>query len=560
MIQLGKLKTVSSETTIEIPTKDFKIGLNNTENHIIKVDSNLEIDYVIDKICNHAGGKLILKGEQAVCPMHDWKLNLENLCYNDSHISKEKVEFQKLENGNISLKDAIKRLENPFFNPNKKKSVAVRWINHATVYIECNGISLITDPWLFGPAFMTGWWLKSPSPTDSIALLKNADYVYISHNHPDHLHPETLALLKKDTKIIVGNFTSRSCEKYLKSLAFTNVSALDFNQIYELTPDFQISILKSGDFRDDSGIYINANNNQLLLTVDCNFLNSHVLPMHVDLLMTSFASGASGFPLCFDDYSLAEKRKISKRKKVSMRAAVVNYLQHTQPKYYIPYAGMFKEYSERDAFIRTHNLKNSPDDFKGISVAQNVNFIEAQSDVLLTLQNGHIHQNKLPKVTYLEKEDPNFYINAYKKEYLFSAEKTIHYLKNSGFKDKQIVQLIPTNSTFDKTESEIIYADFHQQIFKTISESELISFKEDYKVMKLSVRSEVIACVIENKLPWEDFSIGFQMRVLRNPNQYESKFWYHFTNIYTSEENFRYSPYCGSCTIIEQNPIWNKIK
>jgi len=77
-------------------------------------------------------------------------------------------------------------------------------------------------------------------------------------------------------------------------------------------------------------------------------------------------------------------------------------------------------------------------------------------------------------------------------------------------------------------------------------------------VSSMYVRSEIIMCVIENSLPWEDLSIGFQMRVNRTPNTYESKFWYHFTNEYIAKANFRYSSFCGACTVINQNPIWQK--
>ncbi len=55
-------------------------------------------------------------------------------------------------------------------------------------------------------------------------------------------------------------------------------------------------------------------------------------------------------------------------------------------------------------------------------------------------------------------------------------------------------------------------------------------------------------------------SIGFQIRVLKHPNQYESDFWCHFTNEHIAEKNFRYTSYCGACTIINQNSIWAKLK
>ena len=162
------------------------------------------------------------------------------------------------------------------------------------------------------------------------------------------------------------------------------------------------------------------------------------------------------------------------------------------------------------------------------------------------------------KVTYLEKEDSSFYIEKYKEDYIYNSTRLISYLKKSEFYSNQILQIIPTNDSFDEIIDEIVFADFENQVFKTINQEDIIDIKDGFRVMKLFVRKEIIACIIENKLPWEDFSIGFQMRVDRSPNEYESEFWYHFTNVYINSEHFRYSSYCGSCSIINQNSIWNK--
>ena len=74
--------------------------------------------------------------------------------------------------------------------------------------------------------------------------------------------------------------------------------------MYELNgTSLILSLLKAGDFRDDSGIYFNYGNFSFLSTVDSNDLNFGVLPLAPTLLATSFAGGASGFPLCFDVYN-----------------------------------------------------------------------------------------------------------------------------------------------------------------------------------------------------------------------------------------------------------------
>ena len=58
--------------------------------------------------------------------------------------------------------------------------------------------------------------------------------------------------------------------------------------------------------------------------------------------------------------------------------------------------------------------------------------------------------------------------------------------------------------------------------------------------------------VLSNKLPWEDLLIGFQCRILRKPNIYNSNFWQHFTNKYIDKVNFRYNNPCGSCETLFQ--------
>ena len=110
---------------------------------------------------------------------------------------------------------------------------------------------------------------------------------------------------------------------------------------------------------------------------------------------------------------------------------------------------------------------------------------------------------------------------------------------------------------FDQINDDIVYINFKDRAFEKVGYQEIKEFTEGYNTMQMYVRKEIISCVIENMLPWEDLSIGFQMRVKRSPNVYESDFWYHFTNVNINKGHLRYSPLCGSCTIIKQNPILN---
>ncbi len=61
----------------------------------------------------------------------------------------------------------------------------------ATAKIEGDGFSVLTDPWLMGTAYM-GAWQRTEYLPDPLTTIGPVDYVYISHLHDDHLHPESL--------------------------------------------------------------------------------------------------------------------------------------------------------------------------------------------------------------------------------------------------------------------------------------------------------------------------------------------------------------------------------
>lgn len=552
MKRLGTFEAKSQFVNTVIDVNQLMVGVNSIKNHFVILNDEKQVIQVVDKTCDHAGGKLIHKGDYAICPLHGWSLDLRTMKYQDSHTVKKAVEYF-VEDGKLIIPDKESYLINPFKSNFNDSKVELRFLNHAALSITFKGITLVTDPWLFGPAFMTGWWLDHPSTEDSIKILKNADFVYISHNHPDHLHSETLELLDKNKKLLVGDFISKSTEKYLRSLEFNNIDSLQFGIIYQIEENFQFSILKSGDFRDDSGLYLNLGGIEILLTVDANILNSLVLPKNIDLLLTSFAGGASGFPLCFDNYNYSQKISVIERNKSAIKASVAAYLRTTSPKFYMPYAGMFKEKADRDQFILENNLKNNTEDYIKTAKQFGANFIDPKRNLIYTLTKYNMISNEI-NVTYLVDDDIKSYIDSFKNLFKYDSKQVINYMSNSGYHAKQLLYILPVDDDFSKIANDIILCNFHTNEFKVIQESEIILEVENFRVMKLYVRQEIFAAVVLNKLPWEDFSIGFQMRVIRFPNSYESEFWYHFTNVYIDPKNYKYNFNCGSCDLLNQNP------
>jgi L-ascorbate metabolism protein UlaG (beta-lactamase superfamily) len=79
----------------------------------------------------------------------------------------------------------------------------VTFIGHASLLIEANGISVLSDPWWNGPCFGAQWWLY-PRPFVEPLAGRSIDYVYVSHGHHDHFHPATLKTLPRTVKVLVS--------------------------------------------------------------------------------------------------------------------------------------------------------------------------------------------------------------------------------------------------------------------------------------------------------------------------------------------------------------------
>ena len=525
----------------------LSIGFNFTDRYIIKVSKNKTVEWVASKVCDHASGMLepCQESNKAKCPLHGWELDLEKLEYINVNVKKDTLNFT-LEENIVSIEEYETHLKLPEELEQKQQpqDLNIRFIAHACLLFECNGINIITDPWLKGPCFLNGWWHKPAPSDDALEQLLRADVVYISHNHPDHMHEESLHYLyqhKPDVPIIVPNFKTQSAELPLKNIGFTNVIPLAFNQLYEISENrIYLSILKSGDFRDDSGLYISYGKKQALITVDSSALNNYNLPQNIDFLATSFAAGASGYPWCFDHYSESEKKQISMNRRNSLLDAADKYIKACQPRAYMPYAGYFSEDAPRDSYIKNSNKKNSPSSLGELvdNKHPTVKFTNPVKTDLVNIANEITTTSiKISRQESISPEIINQYIS---NESLPNTEsfkqKLINYFSQSQFKDELYLYLIPCDCNFDCYDFGLIVD------FSDISNIQLLDahqVEKDYyssdigkRQLFIKVRANPLWQVINYMKAWEELSIGFHCRIHRKPDVYNSDFWYHFSNIY----------------------------
>ena len=103
---------------------------------------------------------------------------------------------------------------------------SITWLGHATFLINVNGITIITDPLLFGnpaPRIFQGM-KRLPNPIQSSDF--TADILLISHDHGDHIHHPSLRSLKDRENIYL--ITPLNVSKKLHKYNFKQSTELDW--------------------------------------------------------------------------------------------------------------------------------------------------------------------------------------------------------------------------------------------------------------------------------------------------------------------------------------------
>lgn len=119
----------------------------------------------------------------------------------------------------------------------------VKFYRGATVHFSDGNRKLICDPWLVDGIYY-GSWAHYPAYTEedwANEKPEEADYIYISHIHPDHFDPVTLARFKKDKKVIIHEFASKFLKRKIEALGFETVEIAN-GEACELSPGFNLRV------------------------------------------------------------------------------------------------------------------------------------------------------------------------------------------------------------------------------------------------------------------------------------------------------------------------------
>jgi UDP-MurNAc hydroxylase len=133
----------------------------------------------------------------------------------------------------------------------------IRLVSHASVIVECTDAVIWTDPWLTSKAFNNSWTLLPEANFDR-SLLERIGFIWLSHEHPDHLNLPTLASLPAEFKSRVQIlFQQNNPERIfdaLRKIGYCNFAALPHRGTVPVSSETAVYCLRVGTIDSCLGI------------------------------------------------------------------------------------------------------------------------------------------------------------------------------------------------------------------------------------------------------------------------------------------------------------------
>jgi hypothetical protein len=192
----------------------------------------------------------------------------------------------------------------------------IRLISHASVILSCTDTQLWTDPWLISKAFNNSWTLLPPAEF-SESLLEKVEYLWLSHEHPDHLNFPTLASLPAEFKERVNLlFQDNNAERIfgpLRKLGYRRFTVLPHRRTVALTPQTRVYCYRVGTLDSclaamNGGQTVLDVNDARLNTADCALILKDIGP--IDAILNQFSIAVKEPVIGYEKHAVAAARSV----------------------------------------------------------------------------------------------------------------------------------------------------------------------------------------------------------------------------------------------------------
>jgi UDP-MurNAc hydroxylase len=219
----------------------------------------------------------------------------------------------------------------------------VTYYGQACTMIEAAGRRLLTDPWLTEGAYGGTWFhthVLAEAGVTPETIRKDVDYIFLSHEHQDHLDPATLKHFPKDVPVLICRFPTRKFRHHLEEIGLTNIQELASGEPRNLGDGLEVTIFGSAEYTNDAAILVTAEGHCVFNETDCK-LGYRELEMlrdrNIDIGFFMF-SGANWYPMLYENPADAKLEQVRRRRRLLLKG-FVERVRLTRPRIAVPSAG-----------------------------------------------------------------------------------------------------------------------------------------------------------------------------------------------------------------------------
>ena len=219
----------------------------------------------------------------------------------------------------------------------------VTYYGQACTLTEAAGLRILTDPWLTEGAYQGTWFhthVLADAGVTPESFPKDIDYLFLSHEHQDHLDVATLKHFRPDIPLLICRFVTPKFRNYLQGLGFNNIRELDSGDRLALENGVSVTIFATAEYTNDSAILIEHDGVRVFNETDCK-LAFHDLDKlgraGIDIGFYMF-SGANWYPMVYD-YPGDVMLDLVRRRRRTLLRSLVQRVKLTKPRFAVPAAG-----------------------------------------------------------------------------------------------------------------------------------------------------------------------------------------------------------------------------
>ena len=219
----------------------------------------------------------------------------------------------------------------------------VTYLGQACILIEVAGKKILTDPWLTEGAYSGTWFhthLLAEAGVTPESFPKDIDYLFLSHEHEDHLDPESLRHFSADIPVLICKFATPKFRHYLDSLGLKRILEMPAGEKFDLGDGASATILATAEYTNDAALLVEGEGFRVLNETDCKLGYADLQRIGqkgIDIGFYMF-SGANWYPMMYD-YPDQVQVELVRRRRQSLLRSLVQRVKLTRPRVVVPAAG-----------------------------------------------------------------------------------------------------------------------------------------------------------------------------------------------------------------------------